>query len=447
MTDDAPSTESTPVGGAVDDPAPPTGDWVLAAYAARMRRARHRYFATLAVVVAAVFAVVSIAWSRGEIANTTLTTVPSAPPSVTLRAPSTTLRSAWTSTDRTAMGTPYWGGTVVTFDQHTVRGRNAVTGAQTWSYRRNDRTVCQALQIRGVTVAIYQLHGNCDEVTALSTGTGQRQWTRTLDENGQPIFGRPTYQATQYTFLVITPLVIYAIDPSSGYDRWVFGQQHCTINSAVIGSTGALISQSCDHPPCSGLTYCRNGPQLLLRDPSAGYNNDEKHRANPDQILWNVANSTLVPASADQLVSAIDPASRRLVVLNADKGTVQTTRTLTPAPSAVDAVRASPTVNAEILWVGGVTYAIRASDSVVLWAGRTLSPPTVTATDAAAVVGLPDLTQAVLAAPTATGLTLLDTRSGRPSRDFAVSPPPPGSTVYPYGTGFLVAGPATTVYR
>lgn len=445
MTQDAPPNAA--LGGGGDSPATPPDNRVLVAYAARMRRARRRYFATLAVLVAAVLTAVSIAWSRGEIANTTLTTVRSAPPSVPLQVPSATLRQAWTSTDRTAIGTPYWGGTVVTFDQHTVRGRNATTGTQTWSYRRNDRTVCQALQIRGVTVAIYQLHGNCDEVTALSTDTGQRAWTRTLDENGQPIFGRPTYQATQYTFLVITPLVIYAIDPSSGYDRWVFGQQRCTINSAVLGSTGALISQSCDHPPCSGLTYCRNGPQLLLRDPSAGYNNDEKHHANPDQILWNVANSALVPASADQLVSAVDPTTGRLVVLNPDKGTVQTTRALTPAPSAVDAVSASPTVNAELLWVGGVTYAVRTSDSVVMWASRTLSPPTVTATDAASVVGLPDLTQAVLAAPTSNGLTLLHTRSGRPSRNFAVPPPPPGSTAYPYGTGFLVAGPTTTVYR
>lgn len=440
MTPDARST-AAPVGEA-DRPT----DRALVAYAARMRRARRRYFATLTVLVAAVVTAVSIAWSRGEIANTTLRTVLSAPPSLALRVPSTTLRQAWTSTDRTAIGTPYWGGTVVTFDQHTVRGRNAATGAQTWSYRRNDRTVCQALQIRGVTVAIYQLHGNCDEVTALSTDTGQREWTRTLDENGQPIFGQPTYQATQYTFLVITPLVIYAIDPSSGYDRWVFGQQRCTINSAVLGSAGALISQSCNQPSCSGLTYCRTGPQLLLRDPNAGYNNDEKHHANPDQIIWNVANSGLVPASADQLVSAVDPATGRLIVLNPAKGTVQTTRALSPAPSGVEAVSASPTLNAELIWVDGLTYAVRTSDSAVLWASRTLSPLTVTTTNTAAG-GLPDLSQVTLAVPTQRGLALLNPRSGRPSREFAVPPPPAGSLAYPYGTGFVVAGPATTGYR
>ena len=73
------------------------------------------------------------------------------------------------------------------------RGRNARTGATTWSYTRTDRTVCTAAQLDGTTIAIYAVHGNCDEVTALDSGTGRRTWTRTLDKDGMPLNGRPTY--------------------------------------------------------------------------------------------------------------------------------------------------------------------------------------------------------------------------------------------------------------
>src|SRR5262249_14678039 len=155
----------------------------LTRYAKRMRPLRIWYIAGVVAAIAITVVLVAVAYSRGEISHAHLQTVPSGPPSIPVQPASGTLTRSWSSTDSTAIGTPISGGTVITYDDHTVRGRNARTGAQTWSYTRTDRTVCTAMQDDDTTLAVYELHGNCDEVTALDSGTGARKWTRTLDKD------------------------------------------------------------------------------------------------------------------------------------------------------------------------------------------------------------------------------------------------------------------------
>src|SRR5882762_8098377 len=165
-------------------------------YVASMRRQRRWYFAAIAVVVAAAVAVALVVWSSGEITHVHLHTAKSAAPSVPLNTPPAAPSAKWQSTDATAIGAPLFGGTVVTYSEHTVTGRNALTGVADWTYTRSDRTVCQAAQVQGKTIAIYANGGDCDEVSTFETGTGQRAWTRTLDENGLTVSGRPPIIAT-----------------------------------------------------------------------------------------------------------------------------------------------------------------------------------------------------------------------------------------------------------
>jgi hypothetical protein len=417
----------------------------LERYRQRMRRSRRRYFAVLAVVVLAVGITVGIVWSRGEAAHTTLHTAAHPAPSVALGTPSAVLTKAWQSGDRAAIGTPYWGGTVITYSHDSVRGRNGSTGALTWSYTRSDRTLCQVIQDHGLTVAVYELHGNCDQLTALDSATGARKWTRTLDKDHQLLNGHPAYSLNQYAILLRGAHVIYTIDPSTGLDRWVYQPANCTISGAVIGVQGALISQTCTRPKCAGLTFCGSGPQLLLRDANAGRSDDQKQKANPDQIKWNLIGTNAMPASADQLISAVDPLGRRLLVLDGSKGKTLARLELKRAVTSSAGVAATATDRAELVWFAGTTYAVAVTGAGLLWSSPTAGPVTATQSSGK-VVSPPVLASSTLAAPSAAGIDLLEPSTGTPVRT-VTGVNASAARVYPFGTGFVVAGASTAVYR
>lgn len=422
---------------------PPTASQLaLDRYRTGMRRRLTWYYGAIAVVVAALAVTVAVAWSHGEIAHTTLRTAATPAPSVALQSPAATLRQAWRSDDATAIGTPYWGGTVVTYSADSVRGRNAATGAVTWSYTRTDRHVCQAIQDQGVTVAVFELHGNCDQLTALDSATGERKWSRTLDKDGMPLDGHPTYSVAQYTIMFTTPGVIYAIDPGGGLDRWTFHQKGCAITSAVFGTQGALISQNCSAPECDGLKFCGAGQQLLLRDATAGRSDDDKQKDNPDQIKWNLIGSPLVPASADQLISAVDTSAHELQVLDVAKGAIKARLAL--QGGAVSTVVQQATARAELLWVGGVTYAVDVAGSDFTWVAATAGPPVVTARPGATDGGT-DLARSTVAVVDQAGIVLLDPATGRVTRTYPAGAAA-GGRAYPLGSGFVLAGASTAVY-
>lgn len=411
-------------------------DAALARYRTRLRRSRIVYFSVLAVLLAVVGVVVGVAWSRGEVAHTTLRTVGQAPPSVPVSTPAASPRRAWSTPDRAAIGTPQWGGTVITYSTHTVGGRDARTGAQTWSYTRSDRAVCTAAQLGGTTIAIYRLHGNCDEVSAFNSGTGHRRWTRTLDKDGQPIDGTPRYQTLPYTLLVYSPQTIYAIDPVTGLDRWTYTRYGCRIDRVALGSAGALIGQDCSaQVRCTKVRFCATGPQLVLRDGSAGNGDDSD--PNADHILWLRTGTRAVPASADTLVSALDGAT--LDVLDTKSGKPVRPVRLSPAPAHVADIVVLTADTDELLWLGDRIYAIRADADVPEWTAPATGAPTLSS-------GSEDASVPLLA-PVDGRVALLDGAGGRLVRRYPV-PVPAGGMAYPLGAGFLVAGPApTAAYR
>jgi hypothetical protein len=410
-------------------------DAALERYGQTMRRRRRNYFLVLGVIVAVVAVAVGVVWSQGEVAHTSLRTFTPAPPSVALETPSQSLTRAWQTADHIAIGQPQWGGTIVTFSKHTVGGRDARTGKRTWAYTRTNRTVCTAAQETGTTIAIYENNGNCDEVSAFNSETGRRRWTRTLDIDGMPLNGHPTYQVTSYTLLMYSADVVYAVDPVSGYDRWTYQRYGCQIEHVALGSTGALISQNCSTKvKCAGVKFCAPGHQLLLRDGSAARGDDSK--PNADQIKWNRIGDSSVPVSADQVVSALDPNGRDLDVLDPDKGTPQRVP-LTPEPSNAASITAIATTGAELIWISGESYAVRAGASAPDWAADSPAPPTVASTTDEDV---PTLSTSRITVPTQYGIGVLDGNDGKIIQQFIVQPHSPTSLVYSLGTGFLVAG-------
>ena len=341
---------------------------MLAEYRRNLRRSRRIYAAAIAAVLVLAATLVKIAFARGELSHTHLVTTVNPPAALTLRTPVGPLSRAWLITGRPALGTPYWNGTVIAGTADSVGGHDARTGALTWSYTRTDRTVCQAIQDQGIVIAIFDLHGNCDEVTALDAGTGQRRWTRTLDEDGSPVIGHPQYSITADTIMITTSQVIYAIDPQSGIDRWLYRPPGCDITAAILGSSGALIAQHCAVPPCRAAKLCAAGSALVLRDRLAA--RDDQSNTNPDRVRWTRPGATQIPTSASGLVSSYDAGRRALVVYDPATGqpvthlSIATDAVATPTGLSPSSTTTATTV---LIWLGGRTYAVSTRDLTLLW--------------------------------------------------------------------------------
>ncbi|MCW2494560.1 PQQ-binding-like beta-propeller repeat protein [Jatrophihabitans sp.] len=417
----------------------------LERYSARNRKARIRYYAVLAVVLVALAVVASVIWLSGEISHTTLHTIGKAPAAVPAATSSSTPTRVWSSNDTPALGTPVDGGTVVTHDAHTVRGRDARTGTQTWYYTRTDRTVCAALQDDDATIAVYRLDGNCDEVTALNTGTGKRLWTRTLDEDSHQFNGSASYGISGDTVMFVSPGAVYAINVQSGYDAWLFAEQGCSVHRAVIGTAGALISQTCAHRDCSQVKQCANGDQLVLRTDQGENTDSSSNNGNPDQIVWTLKGSDLVPASAGAVISAFAPDGSALSVLAAKTGKTTTTLPLKASNGAsLGTSIDTETSDGDLIWSGGTTYALTAPGTRFDW---TLTSDTAPTLDAPLADVVPVMSSAVLILPVATGVAVLNPQTGAARTRYPLSPAPASTDrIYPLGTGFLVAGSGVTVY-
>ena len=416
-------------------------DPVLAAYHRRMTAARNRYLAVIGVVVVAIVAMVAVAWSRSEIHHVH-TRVAAHPPSTLSAARfATTPHQQWHSSDTAALGYPLVGGTVVTHDEHTVRGRDARTGKPTWYYTRTDRTVCAAVQQGGIAIAVYRLKGACNELTGLDAQTGRRVWTRTVDMDGYPLLGTPQIQVTTYTVVFVTPTVLYAIDPVGGGTRYYYAPTRCTINRAVLGSGGLLISQTCHKPDCSNQKFCADGVQLVLRSATLS-RSDDYGSDNKDQIQWLLRGVSDLPVAADGQVLGINPSSRQVFAYSAAKG-VRTPVTLSPQPTSTDAGPAISIQNGELIRLGTTNYVLPDLPGGTAWSTRTPYPLSVTPTRSSFI---PDLATSLVLATGPDGIDQLDPATGKASGRFAVG----ASTgiAYPAGSGFIVAGTdGTTVYQ
>jgi hypothetical protein len=440
------SEESAPPPGDVDVASrpPSRSDVALARYRTRMRRSRAVYYTTVAAIVAALGSWAGITWARGEAAHASLHTFPSPPPTLGVHAPSAQQQQIWHADRRIALGVPQYGGTVITYSAHSVGGLSVRTGRPTWTYTRTDRPVCTAAQVGGTTIAVYANRGNCDEVSAFASDTGRRQWTRTLDSDGMPMNGHPGFQVTATMFLAWSPSVIYAIDPTNGYGGWTYQRYGCRIEHVVLGSGGALISQDCGAVVrCKGVKFCGRGPQLLLRDPTAGRGDSSK--PNADQIKWNRFGDTDLPVSADDVISSLDPRGNVLYVHDPNTGARTHRVALTNATTSSGPPSATATDAAELVWVAGVLYAIPPDSSTPQWTADAGSPPVVMSPAGDSSI---TLSSARITVPTSTGVALLDGANGNTVRDVSVPGVSAGSLVYSAGTGFLIASPSgITAYR
>lgn len=397
-----------------------TGDSpaALRGYQQTNRRAMRVYAAVLAVAVLLGFGGVRLAYARGELTHVSGASA-AAPAPISTGNTGSALQQRWHSSDHPAGGNPYADGIVVTYDDHTVNGRDAETGVVRWHYTRSDQTVCSVLQQDSSTIAIYRRKGNCDEVTGFVTATGATKWYRTLTDEGQTAAA-----SGPNVVLTVATRTVHVFDNAGGLDRWMWiAPDNCSVDRALAGGQGVLIA-----------TTCGSVHRLVLRD------------LTNDSQKWSITVSDpMAPIAAGALVAALDLATGDLHRYTADKGTDSRTAQLL-APAAVAAAagrlpRAATTVDTtdpsgqpvEFAWLDSLT-ALSATGTV-RWSAPASGPPWAVGTD--------------LIASAQGGATVLRRLAdGTQQRRVSLSPAPSSAfRSYPVGTGLLLASDETAMYR
>ena len=398
------------VAGAMAHPA-------LLAYEARNARAMRTYAAILALLLLAAGLAVRAAYAHGELVHVSgRTAAPPAP--IPAGSTADALALAWRTEDRPAGGTPVQDGVVVTYDSHSVHGLDARTGNLRWHYTRADQTICSVLQQDASTIAIYNRHGNCDEVTGLVTATGAVKWLRTLTDDGIT-----EAASAPNVVLTVARYSVHVIDNAGGLDRWNWvAPDHCSVDRALAGSQGVLIS-----------TTCGSQHRLVLRGLTS------------DELKWSVnVPGPMVPVAASTFVGALDPTTGELHRYSVDKGAGSVSgRLASPAelreplsrlPRAATAVDGLNAENQtlEVLWLGRVYSFVKAGTARWSVAG---GPATVSGPD-------------VLAASSDSTVRRYAGATGEVQAVVDLAPPVPGAfRAYPVGNGLLLAGTDTRMYR
>jgi PQQ-like domain len=401
----------------------------LERHLSRVRKTRRIYYPAIAVVVAAAAVLFGVVVANGEAANAHLSTARVAAPSPANAPLAIALKSAWTSTDTTALGQPVNGGTVVTFNQHTVSGRNVKTGAVTWKYTRTDSRVCNVAVEQGKAVAFYNHDGNCDEVDAFSATTGQRAWERTLDQDGQPVNGNIGVATTSDTVIAYTADVIYALEattgpctqggPGCGLSRWNYpADKGCRIDHVVAGTTGALVSETCG-----------NQYRVLLHDPYKQYTDSANTKV---AVNWShTGASAVMPLAADSLVLVATRVGQA-TNYDATKGTSISVLSV-PGVSPQTVSTQVSTGTATLLWTAGQLVALDSANGRQQWTTATTALPDVD----------PD---GRLYAPTPTGIVSLDPTLGTLAAKVDVGRNLSGARLERVGAGVIVALNGTSAY-
>jgi hypothetical protein len=308
---------------------------------------------------------------------------------------------------------------VVGYDPHSVHGLDARTGKLRWYYTRSDQTICSVLQQDATTIAIYDRHGNCDEVTGFVTATGAVKWQRTMTDNG-------TTEAASAPNVVLTvaQYSVHVIDNAGGLDRWNWvAPDRCSVDRALAGSQGVLIS-----------TTCGEEHRLVLRGLTS------------DELKWSVTvPRPMVPVAASAFLGAVDPSTGVLHSYSAAKGADTPSgrlgeaaelggalAALPRAATAVDGLAASGE-SLEVLWLGRL-YSFTKSGTIA-WSAAATGPATMQGPDVLALAG---------------GSTVQrrDGRTGELGASTALAPDvPAGYRAFEVGNGLLLAGPDTRMYQ
>lgn len=131
--------------------------------------------------------------------------------------------------------------TVVTADEDQITGRDPVSGAERWHYRRGNTTLCSWTMEQNTAIAVFRNGDSCSDITGFNADTGRRRWYLNADlpRGVRLIPGNGIYYALDSTD--VTGFYL-----EGGSKAWSYHKKGCTPSNAVAGDVGLVILAECN---------------------------------------------------------------------------------------------------------------------------------------------------------------------------------------------------------
>ena len=193
----------------------------------------------LAVLVIALVAGLILAGTSN--AGSTDVRTAASPPAISSAPLAEQLETRWSAQSAAADQRSVASGTVITANEHGVRGLDPLSGEERWHYLRPNATMCDLTVLDDVVIAIFRTTGRCNEAVALEAGSGVRRWYRNVGFSDQlSLLGSGT------AALAATPGGIAVLDAVGNSIRWRYNPpQGCELASIGIGINGVVVLESC----------------------------------------------------------------------------------------------------------------------------------------------------------------------------------------------------------
>jgi PQQ-like domain len=133
------------------------------------------------------------------------------------------------------------GSMVVVAQVNALSGRDARTGTQRWSYRRDNATLCGWTVRDRVVVAAFRIRHGCRDIVGLDLGTGARKWYRS-GELGDTI----AVSSAEGVVIFRGTDRLLAVDTGTGLNRWFTTRTGCTYGPLLVTNLGAVTTLTCN---------------------------------------------------------------------------------------------------------------------------------------------------------------------------------------------------------
>ncbi|MET7769706.1 hypothetical protein [Nocardia sp. NPDC005366] len=367
------------------------------------RRTRADIISAVAIAVLVLLAALAV-WARGDATGTESVTAPtpvSAPPTAD-QLPST-LRELWHAADAATSRALTSSGVAVTGNDGTVTGRDPLTGAQVWRYRR-DMPLCGVESQFAMVLAVYRDQRGCSQATLLAGESGERRTSRSsymdptvrLSVDGTYVLARGPERLEMWRSDLVRTIEYGYVDALMNVKTQP--RSDCDLLSAGSSPSRLAVVERCPQDPADRLTVLNPAPKdNTVPEEYGSHVLSGAGADSPDARVLAVSDSRVLlylPGGTSTAASEVTPP--RLAVYDGNGNPLVVQQLSAPLSETAAAVRLGST---SFVFTGNSLIALNGSTFDPLWAAPN-------------AIGTPAMMAGKVLMPVGEGIAALDPSSG-----------------------------------